>query len=450
MSRMSTSSILWNADKTVTITTHDRHGHVPSPIASGFNAPEMCDSLSFNLFALAGAMARTATLGSTPVEMLEVWKQNALMEATCLIEDGSTFSLSGNFQHLADAERSAFAGRVGAGVTDLLMNELGYTWRDNAACLSGALDPRADFIYADGEATGYGVVLAEARGSFAMDASESNTRSKGKRKYCRQVKPYLAKASPHGTTVHGYSISFGSMPTASGAFLHASETRTSKPHGGGPGPAGAPPPISPELTRTSLALASHRSNFALMGAHSVVAWIDWILGWEGDEENRLPAIFLEVPYAGRRFLVSDNLFWPYDGLLGWRDSPPGPLEMRPTLYRRAPFRRRRQGLRAWFAMELHFAQRFLEELSSMIREGGEVTQEYIELPRTGTVGFSSDRDAAREGPSASEYEYAVYRDGLALIGSPHPRKVDGYRIWSPKDGMKSGARDFHLEFEVEE
>ena len=72
---------------------------------------------------------------------------------------------------------------------------------------------------------------------------------------------------------------------------------------------------NPEATPTSLALASHRSNFALMGTPSVVAWIDWILGREGDEEDRSPAIFFEVPYAGRRFLVSADFVWPYDGIV---------------------------------------------------------------------------------------------------------------------------------------
>ena len=450
MARTSTATVLWNSDKSVAITSHDQHGHIPNPIAPGFNAPAMCDSLSFNLTALAGAIARTATLGSAPIEMLEVWKQNALTQAACLIEDGSTFSLSRNFQHLADADRSAFAGSVGAGVTDLLMNELGYTWRDNAACLSEYLDPRADFIYADGEVTGYGVVLAEAGGSFAANATASSTRSKGKNKYYRQVRPHLAKVSPHGRTVHGYSISFGSMPNVSGAFLHASETKISEPRGRGTGRTGAAPPISPESTPTSLALASHRSNFALMGAPSVVAWIDWILGREGDEEDRLPAVFLEVPYAGRRFLVSADFVWPYDGLLGWRDSLLRFVEMWPRFYQGFPFRRRRESLRGWFAMELDSAERFLNSLSSIIREGGEVTQEFLELPRTETVGFTSDRDRIREGPRDLEYEYALYRDGLALLGSPHPREVDVYRIWSPKHGVEGGESDFRLEFEVKE
>ena len=65
---------------------------------------------------------------------------------------------------LADVERTSFAGRIGAGITDLFMNALGYTWRDNASCLSGRLGAHADFLYADGAVSGHGVVLTEAHG----------------------------------------------------------------------------------------------------------------------------------------------------------------------------------------------------------------------------------------------------------------------------------------------
>lgn len=40
------------------------------------------------------------------------------------VEDGTTFALSQHLHALADPERASFAGRVGAGITDLLMNAL--------------------------------------------------------------------------------------------------------------------------------------------------------------------------------------------------------------------------------------------------------------------------------------------------------------------------------------
>jgi hypothetical protein len=75
-----------------------------------------------------------------------------------LVTDGADFGLSPSITSLADAERSGFAGRVGAGMTDLLMNPLGYVWRDNAICLSTNLNRHADFIYAGGPVSVHGVV----------------------------------------------------------------------------------------------------------------------------------------------------------------------------------------------------------------------------------------------------------------------------------------------------
>ena len=98
----------------------------------------------------------------------------------CLISDGPVFGLSPDFVDLADTERTSFAARVGTEITDLYMNSLGYVWRDNAACLSKALDPHADFVYGGGNADGHGVVLAEARGSFAATATGKSVASQAK------------------------------------------------------------------------------------------------------------------------------------------------------------------------------------------------------------------------------------------------------------------------------
>ena len=98
-------------------------------------------------------------------------QQSALIELETLLEDGSAFALKSYFKFLVDTARSQFAAKVGAGVTHLYMEALGYEWRANAVCLSSSLDPHADFIYDGGNVAGHGVVLAEAHGSFAKDAS---------------------------------------------------------------------------------------------------------------------------------------------------------------------------------------------------------------------------------------------------------------------------------------
>jgi hypothetical protein len=112
---------------------------------------------------------------------------------------GPGFALSSLIGALGDTEQTHFASRMGAGITDLYMNALDYSWRDNAACLSGKLDPHADFLYSGGSALGHGVVLAEARGSFAATVSDAKMAREAERKYLRQVRPYIGATSPHGT-----------------------------------------------------------------------------------------------------------------------------------------------------------------------------------------------------------------------------------------------------------
>lgn len=72
--------------------------------------------------------------------MLARWGDSALTEVEWLVDDGTTFALSQYVNSPADAERTPFAGCMGAGVTDLLMTSLGYTWRDNASLPTFAMN----------------------------------------------------------------------------------------------------------------------------------------------------------------------------------------------------------------------------------------------------------------------------------------------------------------------
>lgn len=166
MSTVLSVPAIWRVDKIVSVTDHTRHRHSPSPISAGFKPPTANATLTFGPSALAASIARTAAPRDAPPEMLARWGDSAPTEVEWLVDDGTTFELSQYVHSLADSERTSFAGRVGAGVTDLLMNTLGYTWRDDASCLSRPLAPHADFIYADGAVSGHGVVLAEGATTF--------------------------------------------------------------------------------------------------------------------------------------------------------------------------------------------------------------------------------------------------------------------------------------------
>jgi hypothetical protein len=88
---------------------------------------------TFDLFAIVKRIAafvqrrlRPLTLRSAPEAVLAQWDRSELLEVEFMIANGRAFSLSPAIGSLADAERSAFAGRIGAGIIDIVMNALGY------------------------------------------------------------------------------------------------------------------------------------------------------------------------------------------------------------------------------------------------------------------------------------------------------------------------------------
>lgn len=191
-----TAPTLWRAEKGVLLDGHSTHRQKPSPVSDGFKPPSMPRELRIRPEVLAAAMARTLTLRTAPDAMLAHWTRSQFAEIEYLITDGPQFQLSPFITALADAERSGFAGRVGAGICDLVMNVSGYVWRDNAECLSCKAAKHVDFIYAGGAATGHGVALAEAHGSFAQAVTKTTIGGEARRKYRRQAKPHVATSCP--------------------------------------------------------------------------------------------------------------------------------------------------------------------------------------------------------------------------------------------------------------
>jgi hypothetical protein len=429
---VATAPVLWRTEKTVFLSGHSLHPQKPSPVSDGFVAPTMAAQISFWPEALAASMARTLTLLSAPDALLVYWARAKLLEVEVLVADGATFELSRFIAALADAERSGFAGRVGAGVTDLLMNALGYAWRDNATCLSGNLDPHADFIYGGGAVTGHGVVLAEAHGSFAQAVTDGRTRGEARRKYLRQVKPHIASTCVHGKVIHGYSVAFGSNPTSLDTYLHVAETRITKSKGKPIPPATQPAGTGP--VSTSLALASHRSNFLLMGAPQVVAWIDWLRGTGDRPPDDSVTTFFTVELAGRRFMAAAEYFFPYIGLRFLYDElefPRMPLHW--DEFER--WRRRIQGgLSNVFAMDEWAAKSFLLALSAMIGGGRDQLPPALDLPNVEPLGLSFGPDRGRRGED-DRYPVAQFRDGLALLGRLPRSPLPDTRHWSPQRGF---------------
>ena len=422
---------LWHADQTVALTGHRRHLHKGPAVAPAFIEPALASQIQFGPTALAASIARTATLRAAPPELLAHIRDSTLSEAQILLADGPSFTLSPLLRDLADSERTHFASRVGAGITDLYMNALGYTWRDNAACLSSSLKPHADFLYYGGNSASHGVVLAEARGSFAAKVSDSKVARMAEEKYLRQVRPHVGQYSPHGQVVHGYSIAFGAKPDMPGAYLRLSQTRrpktkpTAKP--------GTPKPssTSPVATPAGMALATHRSNFILMGAQPVVDWIDWLVSNREIPDGE-PVTFVQFEYAERSFLSSTEAMAAFGGPFLRFKTP----EEHNLFWVRWdgywPEHLRSRGL---FAIEEKAATVFLGALSGMIRSGPQARPTALELPIGDIAGFSENRKDVGDRRSEDAYDYALFRDGLALVADPRRSKLLGLRHWHPKEGF---------------
>ncbi len=415
MTSLPSLTSVWAGEKELALTDRSTHRHKPSSVSAGFVPPSAVDNLVFGPIALAAAIARTSTLLDAPFGMLARWRNNALSEIEWLIEDGRTFTLSRYINSLADSDRTSFAGRVGAGVADLYMNALGYVWRDNAMSLSNALDPRADFIYGGGNASGYGVVLAEAHGSFAADVSAARIKSRAKQKYLKQVRPYVAATSSSGLVLHGYSVAFGSRPGATGAFLCLAETRvkgSSTPFTPTPPPRGSTAERSP----TSLALATYRSNFSLMVAQGITEWIDWARG-SADMPDVADVPVARFNYAGRSFLLPLEYYDTLPRYMPWW------LEFwdDPQLWRHIaglprPLVRSELGGQVWlFAIEESIGRRFLNGLSRIVQAGREQMPPNIEVSSIEPIGVEF-ADRLGEKHYSPDYTYALFRDGLGLLG----------------------------------
>jgi hypothetical protein len=419
---------LWTMDKTVLLTGQRRHLHKGAPVAPGFTAPSLVSQIQFGPTALAASIARTATLRAASPEAIARLASSVLSDAEMLIAEGTGFALSPLLATFVDIEQTHFAGRVGAGITDLYMNALGYSWRDNAASLSSSLKPHGDFLYDGGNGSGHGVVLAEARGSFAAKVSDAAMARAAEEKYLRQVRPYIGKTSMHGQVIHGYALAFGSRPATGDTFLRLSQTRrpTSTP---APSPFPEPGTVN---VPASLAMAAYRSNFILMHALPVADWIDWLDGVRDIPEGAEPVHFVRFGYAGQSFLASVNSLLPYDPFYWRLDGLPDLAFRHPTRWRHRPGDAPRLD---WFVMEERAATAFLDGLSGRILSDERERSGTLELPIGDIAGFSLGDTVTGWRGVREDYDYALFRDGLALLGGPPPRKLTGIRTWHPKSGL---------------
>lgn len=168
-------------------------------------------------------MARTALMSGAPPLLLRAQLLAAATSVDFFVDEGThVLVFSNDIGHLNGPERTALAGRIGAGVCDLYMESLRYVWRDQASALISTRRPLGDFLYEGGAVAGCGVALAEAKGSLQRRGVHANQRV-ADAAYHRQVEAHLGYSTPAGPVLHGYAVGL-SAALGRPAYLCIAET----------------------------------------------------------------------------------------------------------------------------------------------------------------------------------------------------------------------------------
>ena len=401
--------------KDINLSKSSRHSNPHVPVSAGFTPPSVISTLSCGPQALFTAMAKAQALRTANAAIVAALERGASALVEAIVDDaGAGFDLAPEADMLENTVRRALSGSVGAGVCHLYMVSLGYVWQDFAAEVISTSGKLADFAYDGGAASGHGIVLAEAKGSFSDKVDVVRVRKTADDAYKKQVHDHIAARTKNSSAqvVHGYALAFGAQPdavrrTASAphAMFHLAETDPrpvaasgTPPARGGAGAAGGAGAVD-----AALALGNYRAVFMLARAPLVVNAIDFVRTGrrpvEGPEDQRLSSVWA----GGHEFWLGDPEGHPD----GWRFRdlfPPGG---------------------GAFAIEATVADRFLNLLTGMIREArdaGPIASRRtprLELPVVEPRLFADD-------------EAVWFPDGLAWIGKIERREK---LRWSPIKGL---------------
>lgn len=178
-----------------------------------------------------------------------------------------------------------------------------------------------------------------------------------------------------------------------------------------------------------------------MGIPEITNWIDWLSSRDTTIPERDAVVFLRLQYAGRTYLAAPPWLWR-------SDSPPWWIEdifYRPD-WRRVARRARLTSSRhhpgldfGWFAIEEKAGVEFLNALSSAIGGGERQVPGSMDLPTFEPTGFGlNGGEPLLRGEAEEAYQYALFRDGLALLGDAFRGQPSGVVVWSPDGGAVLG------------
>ena len=206
---------------------------VQQTLDRGGNELFLPDQMSFEWEHLVLSVGRTRTMSTDPLILTQEERQQLIgfigHSAASYIDifldhSNAEFAFTEKMDCLADDERTSLAGKVGAAIADLVMEQLGFFWRANARELKLSLDKRVrlttkkipDFVYDPGAQHGFqqqSVVVVEAKGSLSRKRAKRRTIIKlAQDAYNDQVRNFIGAEGDGVVVASGYAVAFGSIP----------------------------------------------------------------------------------------------------------------------------------------------------------------------------------------------------------------------------------------------
>jgi hypothetical protein len=149
---------------------------------------------------------------------VKMFVSGVIGQLEAFMEPTTDFAFSTTISILADEARTSLASKVGAGISDLAMEHLGFFWRANARefFVSKKRGITPDFVYDPAEQHGYesnSVIAVEAKGSISKSRGTARRlHALSRNAYNRQVRPFVNQSSGGITVASGYAVAFGTVP----------------------------------------------------------------------------------------------------------------------------------------------------------------------------------------------------------------------------------------------
>lgn len=398
--------------KTIANITVSRRGRVTQ---LGHAPPAPPTALQIHPQALALAIASCSALARTSQAVIAGLTLSKLAILEVLVDDIlPAVGVTSDYRRLVDFNRTTLSGDLGAGVTHLVMQSMGYGLRDLAKPYVSR-GRAGDLLYTVATG-GPGVVMAEAKGQIGVVTPAAVQRS-AETGYDGQVDRHVGARSSIGRILHGYAVAVGTIPAGGrrtiDAFIHLAESSMPAAvlpasRSASDGRLGAPRRRA--RAPTKLALGNFRAAFSTIGAVPIAEHISRRLKLSSATASH-PVEFDRLQVGTRRFLIA-------------RGAPGS----RPRPQFQTGFEHKRTVASYFFpwiwphAIEESAADLFLRELVRTAEDDRGIMQLSSFEPELG----------------GGDAPYILFADGLAALRDPGASTFLGKAEWRPGEKLKLG------------